>query len=137
MSATDPASIVDRLHAADATARRLGIEVVEAAAGAVTLSMVVGADDTNALGMGHGGMLFTLADTALQLTSNSHGVDAVATSAEIDFVRPGAVGQRLTAVGRETVRTGKAAICDVEITNDAGETIAVFRGRTLQIGKRP
>ena len=127
-------SIASRLRAADATAERLGIEILEVGEGVATVSLVVGEADTNALGMGHGGLLFTLADVAMQYLSNGGGVDAVATGAEIDFVRPVAVGDTLTARGQAAVQTRRTAVWDVEVTKQSGEIVAVFRGRTRQIG---
>lgn len=134
---TSAADLVRDLHAADATCARLGIEIVAAAEGDVTVALTVGPDDANALGMAHGGLVFTLADTAMQFACNSHGIAAVATGASIEFVRAAAVGDRLVAHAVEVSLRGKAGICDVTVVDAEGPTVALFRGRTLQIGSAP
>lgn len=129
-----PASIAERLRANDAHARELGVELVETAAGTATVTMLVRPEMCNGLGMCHGGVLFTLADCALEYASNSHGRATVAASATMEFLRPATSGSRLTAVCTEQNRGRTVGHYDVEVREGRGRLVALFRGRTHEIG---
>ena len=119
----------------DAAAQALGIELVEAGPGTVTLRMAVRADMLNGHGTCHGGIVFTLADTAFAIACNSHGDPTVAAGATIEFVAPVAEGAVLTAAAREQHRQGRSGVYDIEVTSDDGTTVALFRGRSRTIGR--
>ncbi len=92
--------------------------------------MTVRDEHCNGLGVCHGGLIFTLADTAMAFASNADGSRAFATNAEVDFVNAARAGDHLVAVCTTIVQRGRAAVHDVEVR--AGDTVvAVFRGRTL------
>jgi acyl-CoA thioesterase len=74
-----------------------------------------------------------LADTAFACACNSHGPVTVAAGADIEFLRPTAAGDVLTASARERVTSGRSGIYDVTVTRD-GEVVAEFRGRSRVIG---
>lgn len=114
----------------DEASRALGIEIEVAAPGSVSATMQVRADMVNGHDVCHGGYLFTLADTAFAFACNAYGKVTVAAGASIDFLRPAKSGDRLTAVAAERHRGGRAGIYDVAVTNQAGETVALFRGRS-------
>jgi acyl-CoA thioesterase len=78
--------------------------------------------------MCHGGVLFTLADTALGIACNSYGPQAVAAAADIVFVRPALVGDELRATARERIKFGRSAIYDVTVQR-GDEVVAEFRGQ--------
>jgi acyl-CoA thioesterase len=84
----------------------------------------------------HGGLIFTLADTAMAFASNSHDETAVATSASVEFVESAREGDRLRATAVERHRKGRNAIYDVSVDRVDGSVIALFRGHTLTIGGR-
>ena len=84
----------------------------------------------NGLGVCHGGLIFTLADSAMAHASNSHGLPAVAVAASIDLVRPARAGAVLSAEAVERYRHGRTALYDVVVTDDDGEVVARFHGRT-------
>ena len=92
--------------------------------------MTVRDDMLNGLDVGHGGLIFALADSAMAHASNSHGQPAFAVCATIDFVAPGRPGAVLRAEAHERFRRGRTALYDVEITDDAGTLVARFHGRT-------
>lgn len=96
--------------------------------------MNVRADMCNGHGTCHGGMIFTLADSAMAFASNSHDVNALATAASIDFLRPAHDGDSIRATATERHLSGRSGIYDVAVTRDDGAVIAVFRGRTLRVG---
>lgn len=131
---TDPQRAAEAMYANDDAAHTLGIDLTHVALGTATMAMTVRADLTNGHDVCHGGFLFTLADTAMAYASNSAGIQAFATHADIDFLNPARAGSHLTATATEQALRGKAGIYDVTITDDDGTTIALFRGRTLRTG---
>jgi len=122
------------MHARDRAAALLGYEVLSSSPGAAVVRMTVGEDMLNGLDVCHGGIVFTLADSAMAHASNGHGVAAVAVAASIDFVSPGRAGTTLTAEAVERDRRGRTALYDVTVTDDGGELVARFHGRTQQRG---
>ncbi|MDF1735432.1 MAG: hydroxyphenylacetyl-CoA thioesterase PaaI [Minwuia sp.] len=122
------------MMASDRAARRLGIHVVEVAPGRAVLRMVVRREMLNGHDMGHGGMTFTLADTAFAYACNSHNQSAVAQTAQVTFLRPTRAGDVLTATAEEISLGRRSGIYDVTVVNQRGEKVAVFRGNSATIG---
>ena len=129
-----PTTIAEAMWADDTASRALGMELIEVAEGRAVLSMAVRHDMLNGLGLGHGGLVFTLADSAMAFCSNSSNRRSVATQAEIDWLAPVQEGTVLTATAVRRHQGGKAAVTDVEIIDDDGRVVALFRGRTLEVG---
>ena len=134
----DPQSLAARVGAAmfarDEAARALGIAIEEIGPGFARATMTVRDDMVNGHGMSHGGLTFTLADTAFAYACNSHNHSTVAAAAEIQFLSPGRVGETLVAVARERTRSGRTGIYDVDVTERvSGRVVALFRGRSQQI----
>lgn len=117
----------DPFFAKDAWARDTGIELVDVSPGRATVRMEVEERHKNSHGTVHGGALFTLADTAFALASNSHGVPAAAINAHISYVRA-ASGGTLYATAEEFSLNPKIATYTVAITDDVGTRIAIFQG---------
>jgi acyl-CoA thioesterase len=113
----------------DAASRSLGLELLEAGDGQATVRLRVTGEMVNGHAMTHGGYVFMLADTAFACACNSHGPATVAAGADIEFLRPTAAGDVLTASARERATSGRSGIYDVTVTRD-GEVIAEFRGRS-------
>lgn len=124
------------MYADDAASKGLGMEIVDVGYGRATVTMTIRDDMVNGLDICHGGIIFALADSAMAFATNSYNQFAVATMAEIDWVRPGYKGAVLTAAAEERHKRGRNAITDVVVTDDSGQTIALFRGRTRQIEGR-
>jgi acyl-CoA thioesterase len=118
----------------DCVSRNLGIELLEAAPGSASLGMTVGAAMLNGFGTCHGGVLFTLADTALSCACNSHNQRSVAHHCSIVFLRPGKLGERLVATATERSRVGRIGIYGVSILDEAGEVVGEFFGHSREIG---
>ena len=114
----------------DTAVREMGIEVSVSGPGVATTTIDVKAQMVNGHGICHGGFIFTLADSAFAYACNTYDRVTVAASAGIEFVRPVRLGDRLTAEAREAHRGGRTGIYDVEVTNEAGEVVAIFRGRS-------
>lgn len=130
----DPSDIAAAMWAEDQASQALGMELADVGPGRAVLRMTVREDMVNGLGVGHGGLVFTLADSAMAFASNSFNHRAVATQAEIDWLAPVRAGMILTATATQRHQGGKAAINDVEVCAEDGQLVAMFRGRTLQIG---
>ena len=124
---------VETMMANDAASRALGIELIDQDEGRAVTRMTVRGDMVNGHAMAHGGLIFTLADTAFACACNSHGPVTVAAGADITFVRPVRAGDVLTAYARERARFGRSGIYDVTVVRD-GEVVAEFRGRSREIG---
>jgi acyl-CoA thioesterase len=119
---------------ADNCLRALGIGLIDVRPGFAILRMSVREDMTNGIGIGHGGMIFTLADAAFAFACNSHNQRAVAAAGSIDFLRPAHLGDVLTATATEQGLTSRHGIYDVRVENQHGETVALFRGKSSGIG---
>jgi acyl-CoA thioesterase len=124
------------MYAEDEASRRLGISIEAVAPGRATAKMLVTDAMVNGHGICHGGYLFLLADAALAYASNSYGTSAVASGADITFLRPVTLGAELVAEAVERARTGRSGLYDVTI-REGEEAVAEFRGRTRQVPGLP
>lgn len=114
----------------DRASAMLGMVVQRDEPGRAVVSMSVRADMTNGFGLTHGGLVFALADTAFAIACNDDDFVTVAAGAEIAFLRPTREGQRLTADARRRSVAGRTGVYDVTVTDDSGEVVAEFRGRS-------
>lgn len=104
-----------------------GIEPVSLELGRATARMLIKPMHMNALGIVQGGAIFTLADYAFGMASNSHGLAAVGINVSITYMKAAVAGV-LTAEARELSRNAKLGSYTVEVKNEAGELVAVFQG---------
>mgnify|MGYP000170281573 CR=1 FL=1 len=118
----------------DRASRDLGMEIVSVEPGKAVLTMKVQDAMTNGHGTAHGGFIFTLADSAFAFACNSYGETTVAAHCSITYIRPGRLGNLLTAEAREISRVGRSGIYDVRVSAD-GVTIAEFRGHSRSLGQ--
>lgn len=117
----------------DHAARALGMQVTRVAAGRALLHMPVRQDMVNGHGICHGGMIFTLADTAFAYACNSGNQVTVASACQIDFIAPAREGELLEAEAVERSASGRTGIYDVSVST-GGKLIALFRGKSHRIG---
>ncbi len=111
----------------DAYARQAGIELIEVSSGRARVKMEVREQHMNSHRTVHGGAIFTLADTAFALASNSHGIPAAAINAHISYLTAARSGI-LYAEAEEFTRNPKLASYTVQVTGENGEKIAIFQG---------
>lgn len=123
----------DAMWSRDAVARALGMERVEVAPGRATLRMRVRPDMANGHHICHGGMIFTLADTAFAYACNSYNQNTVASACHIDFLAPGREGDLLEAQAVERAAGGRTGVYDVTVSVVGGKTLALFRGKSARI----
>lgn len=117
--------------ARDRSTRGMGIDVEVTDVGEVCARMRVRDDMVNGHDACHGGFVFALADTAFAFACNAYDRVTVAAGASIEFVRPARAGDELVAVARERYRGRRTGYYDVRITNQDGETVALFSGRSV------
>ncbi|WP_251048520.1 hydroxyphenylacetyl-CoA thioesterase PaaI [Microbacterium sp. ISL-103] len=115
----------------DAASAMLGMTVDLDAPGEAVVSMTVRDDMLNGFSITHGGLVFTLADTAFAIACNEDERVTVAGGADITFLKSTTAGQRLTARAVRRVVSGRNGIYDVTVTDDSGDVVAEVRGRSL------
>lgn len=124
----------ESMFAADVAAREtMGIEVLSVAPGRAVLRMAVKPLHLNGHQICHGGFIFTLADTTFAYACNSYNRNAVAAGCSIEFLRPGQLGDVLTCEGVEQTLSGRHGIYDMKVSNQNGEVVALFRGKSAVI----
>ena len=138
---TDPQEVATRSAAAmwegDRASQALGMEILEVGPGRAVVRMTVREDMVNGHAIGHGGLTFTLADSAFAFACNSYDRRTVAAGAEILFRAPTRLGDVLTATATERSRDVRSGVYDVEVTcrGAGGDTVvATFVGRSHEIG---
>ena len=123
----------DFLWQQDATLQSLGAERLSIATGQATVAMTVLPSMVNALGITHGGAIFTFADSTFSLASNTYNERTVAAHCSISFLRPTRLGDRLVATATEVVRSARSGIYDVSVTLE-NAIVAEFRAQSRVIG---
>jgi acyl-CoA thioesterase len=122
----------DAMWKEDDASKGLGMKIVEIKPGQATMTMTVQPHMVNGQRIAHGGFIFLLADSTFAFACNSHNQRAVAAQCDITFIRPGKLGDVLTATAREISRNGRSGIYDIRVT--AGDSvIAEFRGHSRTI----
>ena len=121
---------VSAMYERDVASGALGLRILEVRADFIRAAMSVRADMVNGHDLCHRGLIFTFADSAFAFCCNSHNVVTVGGSASIDFIAPARKGDELVALAKMISRTRRSGICDVVVSNQRGETIAKFRGRS-------
>jgi len=128
------ARVGEAMFAVDrATKDLLGIELVTCEPGRAVMRMAVRESMLNGHDICHGGLIFTLADSTFAYACNSFNHRAVAAGVDINFIAPAHLGDTLTATGGARHQGGRTGIYDIEVTNQDGKTIALFRGRSTRI----
>lgn len=122
------------MYERDYAAQMLGITLEAIAPGYARMRMAVRQDMVNGHDIGHGGMTFALADTAFAYSCNSRNQVTVASACSIDFISPARLSDVLTAVAQERTLKGRTGIYNINVTNQHGELIAHFRGRSHRLG---
>ncbi len=128
------ARVGEAMFANDRASRdTMGMELVSCSAGRAVMRMTVDERHLNGHRICHGGFIFTLADSTFAFACNSHNKVAVAAGCSIEFLKPGQLGDVLTCEGVEQVLQGRHGVYDMKVTNQRGEVVAVFRGKSAQI----
>jgi acyl-CoA thioesterase len=127
----------DAMQRDDRASRMLGIQVVAIGPGSATLTMAVREDMLNGHDICHGGLVTTLADSAFAYACNAYNEVSVAAGFDVNLVAPAHRGDLLTARAHEKAKSGRTGVYDIEVDNQRGERIAVFRGRSYTMKGKP
>lgn len=127
-----PERVGAAMYERDFAAQHLGIELLDIRQGYACVKMPVADYMINGHDICHGGMIFTLADTAFAYACNSYNLVALAAAASVEFLAPARLGDMLTATANEQVLSGRKGIYDVVVTDQHDNIIALFRGRSQQ-----
>ncbi len=119
-----------KMYAEDKAARAMGISLDAIAPGYAKMSMKVREDMLNGFAICHGGITFTLGDTAFAYACNSRNQKTVALSCNITFATAVKAGEILTATAKEAVLNKRTGLYDIVIQNQQGIDVAFFRGNS-------
>ena len=111
----------------------MGMELICCEPGRAVMRMAIKPLHLNGHQICHGGFIFTLADSTFAFACNSHNRVTVAAGCSIEFLKPGQLGDVLTCEGLEQVLQGRHGIYDMRVSNQRGEVVAMFRGKSAQI----
>lgn len=125
--------VAREMWARDDASQRLGMHIVNVAPGRATLTMSIRPDMLNGHAICHGGFIFTLADSAFAFACNSYNLTTVASGCAIEFLAPAREADVLTATAQERSIAGRTGVYDIDVVNQRGETIALFRGKSYRI----
>jgi acyl-CoA thioesterase len=135
---SDPQSVAEAsaraMYGEDRASQALGMRVLEVRPGYARLAMKVREDMVNGHQLCHGGLIFTLADSAFAFACNTYDLVTVASAATVEFLLSAHLGDELTAIAEERSRWKRTGIYDVAVSNQRGECVALFRGRSHQLG---
>lgn len=124
----------ETMFAADVASRdTMGMELLACEPGRATMRMTVRALHLNGHKICHGGFIFTLADSTFAFACNSRNHNTVAAGCSIEFLKPAYEDDVLTCEGVEQVQAGRHGIYDMRVTNQKGQAVALFRGKSAQI----
>ena len=124
-----------KMYANDKASQALGIEIEIPEPGSAVATMTVREDMVNGFDMCHGGLIFTLADTAFAFACNAYNDLTVAGAGTIDFLRSAYLGDELKAVALEEHRGKRGGVYAVEVVNQRAQFVALFRGRAISRGE--
>ncbi len=116
-----------------ASKHTMGMELLSCEPGRAVIRMAVQSLHLNGHQICHGGFIFTLADSTFAFACNSYNRNTVAAGASIEFLKPAHAGDVLTCEAVEQVMSGRHGVYDMKVTNQRGEVVAMFRGKSAQI----
>ncbi|MEK7258066.1 MAG: hydroxyphenylacetyl-CoA thioesterase PaaI [Bacteroidota bacterium] len=127
--------VIDAMYNNDPFSLWLGVERIDEGAGRCTLRMVVRREMLNGFGIAHGGITYSLADSALAFASNSHGRKAVSVETSISHISQVREGDVLTAEAVEESLSNKIGIYRITVKNQEGKLVALFKGTVYRTSK--
>jgi acyl-CoA thioesterase len=129
-------SVVDQMMKDDMFSQWLGINVVEVKEGYCKIEMTVRKEMINGLGIVHGGIAFSLADSAFAFACNSRNNLSVALDTAINFIKPVHPGDALTAEAKEMHNGKTTGLYHITVMNQKGHAIAFFKGTCFRTSKK-
>ncbi len=136
MEQPTPATVVAHMMENDLFSQWLGIEVLEVSEGTSKIKMSVREEMINGFGIVHGGIAFSLADSAFAFACNNRNVLSVALDTAINFTKPVHVGDTLIAEAKEIHNGRSTGLYHIEITNQHAHLVAIFKGTCFRTNKK-
>jgi acyl-CoA thioesterase len=130
------ASVVAHMMKNDLFSQWLGIDVLEIREGYSKIKMIVRSEMINGFGIVHGGIAFSLADSAFAFACNNQNNLSVALDTAINFTKPVHVGDMLTAEAKEMHNGKSTGLYHITITNQHAHTVALFKGTCFRTGRK-
>ncbi len=127
--------VITKVMKDDLFSQWLGIQIIEIKEGYSKLKMVVRNEMINGLGIVHGGIAFSLSDTAFAFACNSRNNLSVALDTSINFLKPIHPGDILTAEAKEIHNGKSTGLYQITITNQRNHTVALFKGTCFRTNK--
>jgi acyl-CoA thioesterase len=127
--------IVEKMINSDAFSKWLGIKVLEITEGSCKLKMTVRKEMTNGFNIAHGGISYSLADSALAFAANSDGIQSLSVKTSIAHTKKVMIGDTLIAETQEISKNEKNAVYNINITNQNNIEIAHFQGKVYRTKK--
>lgn len=127
--------VVDHMLEQDAFSQWLGIELLEIREGYSRIQMTVRKEMVNGFGIAHGGIAFSLADSAFAFACNNRNNLSVALDTNISFTRAVQIGDILTAEAIEIHNGRSTGVYSISIFNQQNEQVALFKGTCFRTGK--
>ena len=141
MNGPDPQRVAEAVRDAmwrdDRASKMLGMQILAIAPGTATLQMTVRDDMLNGHDICHGGLVTTLADSAFAFACNAYNEVTVASGFDVNLVAAARLGDVLTARAHEVSKSGRTGVYDIEVSNQRGEKVAAFRGRSYTMKGKP
>ena len=128
-------TLLESLNKGDRFAHSIGARLTEVREGYAKAELTVEERHLNGAGVCQGGVMYTLADLAFAGVSNSHGILTLGINNTITFLKSGQLGDRLIAECTETYDHHKLPYCDMKVTNQKGELLAVMTGLAYRMKK--
>ncbi len=127
--------VVSHMMDNDLFSQWLGIEVLEIKEGYSKIKMTVRKEMINGFGIVHGGIAFSLADSAFAFACNNRNVLSVALDTSINFMKPVNVGDILTAESKELHNGKSTGLYHITISNQKEHVVAIFKGTCYRTDK--
>lgn len=129
-------TVVDHMMKNDLFSQWLGIQIVTIAEGYSKVKMAVRNEMMNGLGIVHGGIAFSLADSSFAFACNSRNNLSVALDTSINFLKPVHVGDILIAEAKEIHNGKSTGLYQITITNQNNHVVALFKGTCFRTNKK-
>ena len=129
-----PRDIVAKMYDNDPFSQWLGIQVEHIDVGTCTLSMTIRKEMLNGFAIAHGGITYSLADSALAFAANTHGRQSVSIDTSINHTEPLREGDKIVAIATEESLKNKFGFYRIEIKRDE-TVVALFKGTVFRTNK--
>lgn len=130
-----PAQVIEHMLQHDRFSQWLGIAIIEIKEGYSKIKMTVREEMLNGFGIVHGGIAFSLADSAFAFACNNRNNLSVALDTSINFIKPVHPGDELIAEAKELHNGRSTGLYHISIHNQHNHLVAQFKGTCYRTGK--